>query len=152
MNRGFLVALAAAAVLLLAVPARAVDSEPRQDAPDLTRERALIKEKKFAEARDRLFRVVDTHQHADVYNLLGFALRKTGDLKNAHTYYAKALDLDPDHKGAHEYIGELHLETGRPEKAKEHHAALVRLCPTGCEERADLEEAMQKAGLAVPGR
>ena len=37
-------------------------------------------------------------RHADVHNLLGFSLRKTGD-------YAKALDFDADHKGAHEYLG-----------------------------------------------
>ena len=34
------------------------------------------------------------------------------------------------------------------DKAREHHAILVRLCPGGCEERDDLEQAMQAAGVA----
>jgi Flp pilus assembly protein TadD len=42
---------------------------------------------------------------ADVYNLLGFSLRKTGDHPRALTFYKKALDFDADHKGAHEYLG-----------------------------------------------
>lgn len=44
-------------------------------------------------------------RHADVYNLLGFSLRKTGDHPKALTFYKKALDFDADHKGAPEYLG-----------------------------------------------
>ena len=43
-----------------------------------------------------------TNQHADVYNLMG-SLRKTGDYKQAYTFYRKALEFDPEHKGALEY-------------------------------------------------
>lgn len=138
-----------AAVLLFALTsvASAVDTPAAQDAPDLTAIRALIKAKDFATARDRLLRMVDQHQHADVYNLLGFSLRKTGDYRTALTYYQKALDFDPDHKGALEYLGELYVETKQPEKAKEMLARLVKLCPSGCEEREDLEKAIQEAGI-----
>ena len=138
----------AAVCVALAWPAVAVDNERSEGVPDLARPRALIKEKRFAEAREELLRLADAHQHADVYNLLGFSLRKTGDYKNALTYYKKALDFDPDHKSAHEYLGELYLETNQADKAREHHAILVRLCPGGCEERDDLEQAMQAAGVA----
>ena len=51
-------------------------------------------------------------QHADVYNLLGFSLRKSGDTKTAMTFYQKALEFDPDHKGALEYSGELYVQIG----------------------------------------
>ena len=57
-------------------------------------------------------------QNAEVYNLLGFTLRKTGDYKTSLTDYTKALELQPDHKAAREYLGELYVETGNMEKAK----------------------------------
>jgi tetratricopeptide (TPR) repeat protein len=136
--------------LALGAPALAVDNEPPSDAPDLTNVRALIKAKSFASARDELLKMADKHQHADVYNLLGFSLRKTGDYERALTYYRKALDHDPVHKSAHEYLGELFVETGQPEKAKAQLAILTRLCPKGCEEREDLENAMRAAGIALP--
>ena len=84
-------------------------------------------------------------QHADVYNLMGFSLRKTGDKQGAQTFYNKALDFDPNHKGALEYQGELYVETGQIEKAKANAEQLKKLCPAGCEELADLEEAIAKA-------
>jgi len=43
---------------------------------------------------------------------MGFSLRQTGDYPTALTFYKKALDFDADHKGAHEYLGELYVETG----------------------------------------
>jgi tetratricopeptide (TPR) repeat protein len=86
--------------------------------------------------------VVNTYQHADVYSLMGFSLRKTGDYTNALTFYKKALDFDADHKGAHEYLGELYVETGQLQQAKEQLATLEKLCPQGCEEREDLEIAI----------
>lgn len=144
--------LAAAMALSIATPTRAVDIERNNGEVDLAPVRALIKAKNFAAARDELFKLADTHQHADVYNLLGFSLRKTGDYKQALTYYKKALDFEPEHKGAHEYLGELYVETGQPDKAREHLAILVRLCPTGCEEREDLEKAMRDAGIAIQGK
>lgn len=123
-------------------PSNAVDTEVKADAPDLSAVRALIKAKDFAAARDQLMKLADTHQHADIYNLLGFSLRKSGDIPRAATYYAKALDFDPNHKGALEYQGEMFVETGQIEKAKANLEKLIKLCPTGCEEREDLESAI----------
>ncbi len=76
---------------------------------------------------------------------MGFCLRKTGDYKQAYTFYRKALDYDPEHKGALEYLGELYVETGQIDKASEHVALLKKLCPGGCEELADLEKAIAAA-------
>jgi tetratricopeptide (TPR) repeat protein len=135
----------AAVTMALCQPTRAVDTEPSKNAPDLAAVRAKIKAKDFLSARDDLLRMADTHQHADVYNLLGFSLRKSGDYARALTYYKKALDFDAEHKGAHEYLGELYVETRQIEKAQEHLAILVRLCPQGCEEREDLEKAIAAA-------
>lgn len=133
--------------------ALAVDVVTSRDAPDLTSVRAKIKAKDFKAAIAELTPMLETHQHADVYNLLGFSLRKTGDAKQAYTFYRKALEFDPEHKGALEYLGELYVETGQVDKARENVALLKKLCPTGCEELADLEQAIAavpKASAASP--
>src|SRR5437868_454055 len=116
-------------------PAYAVDNMSSTDAPDLTSVRAKLKAKDYAAALTELRDLAEDIQQADVYNLLGFALRKTGDVRTSLTYYTKALELQPDHKAAREYLGELYVETGNMEKAKEQLAALAKLCPGGCEER-----------------
>jgi Flp pilus assembly protein TadD len=122
--------------------AYAVDNMSSADAPDLTSPREKIKSKNYVDAIEELKKIADTNQHADVYNLLGFSLRKSGDFKTALTYYTKALEFDPNHKAAREYLGELYVETGNIEKAKEQLAVLAKLCPGGCEEREDLQRAI----------
>jgi tetratricopeptide (TPR) repeat protein len=123
-------------------PAHAVDNMTSTDAPDLTSVRAKLAKKDYAAALTELRDLAEDIQQADVYNLLGFALRKTGDFKTSLTYYTKALEMQPDHKAAREYLGELYVETGNIEKAKEQLAALAKLCPGGCEEREDLQKAI----------
>jgi Flp pilus assembly protein TadD len=139
-----LVGLTLAAGLSFApvLPAYAVDNMESTDAPDLTSVRAKIKAKDYAGALAELRDIAEDTQQADVYNLLGYTLRKTGDFKTSLTYYTKALELQPDHKAAREYLGELFVETGNLDKAKEQLAALQRLCPDGCEEREDLQKAI----------
>src|SRR5262249_18411100 len=102
--------------------------------------------KDFKAALAELNQIINRNvQHADVYNLLGFSLRKTGDYAKALTFYKKALDFDANHKSAHEYLGELYVETGQLAKALEHLGILERLCPQGCEEREDLAQAIAAA-------
>ena len=128
-----------------ATGALAVDNIISRDAPYLTSVRAKIEAKDYKAALAELTPMLETHQHADVYSLMGFALRKTGDYKQAYTFYRKALDFDPEHKGALEYLGELYVETGQVDKARENLALLKKLCPVGCEEMFDLEEALAAA-------
>ncbi len=130
------------APLLMSTSAYAVDNMSSTDAPDLTSVRAKIKAKDYNAALTELRDLAEDVQQADVYNLLGFTLRKTGDYKTSLTYYTKALELQPDHKAAREYLGELYVETGNMDKAKEQLAILVKLCPGGCEEREDLQKAI----------
>lgn len=140
------VIMAIGVAAICASPARAVDTLVSKDAPDLAEVRAKIKAKDFKSALVDLTAMIDKGvQHADVYNLMGFSLRKTGDYKRGLTFYLKALDFDPEHKGAHEYLGELYVETNRLPKARAHLAILERLCPQGCEEREDLEKAIAAA-------
>jgi cytochrome c-type biogenesis protein CcmH/NrfG len=130
------------APVLLPAPAYAVDNMSSTDAPDLTSVRAKIKAQNYVAALAELRDLAEDTQQADVYNLLGFTLRKTGDFKTSLTYYTKALELQPDHKAAREYLGELYIETGNIEKAREQLAVLAKLCPGGCEEREDLQKAI----------
>jgi tetratricopeptide (TPR) repeat protein len=130
------------APLLAPVSAYAVDNMSSTDAPDLTSVRAKIKAKDYVSALAELRDLAEDTQQADVYNLLGFVLRKTGDFKTSLTYYTKALELAPEHRAAREYLGELYIETGNIEKAKEQLAILTKLCPGGCEERDDLQKAL----------
>ncbi len=130
------------ASLAASMPALAVDTKTSTAAPDLVSVRAKIKAKNFRAAIDELTPLLQTHEHADVYNLLGFSYRKSGDMKQAATFYGKALDFDADHKGALEYQGEMFVELGQFDKAKANLAKLVKLCPQGCEEREDLEKAI----------
>jgi tetratricopeptide (TPR) repeat protein len=133
------------AALLLATGAMAADNVVSKDAPDLTAVRALVKAKDFKGAINVLTPILGTHQHADVYNLMAFSLRKSGNMKDAATYYAKALDYDANHKSALEYQGEMFVELGQLDKAKANLVRLVVLCPQGCEEREDLEKAIAEA-------
>ena len=133
------VGLAMVAMLMMAAaPVFAVDTVSSTSAPDLAVPRAKIKAKDWTGAILDLKKIADTTTHADVYSLLGFALRNAGDIAQAKIYYAKALDFDPDHKGAHEYLGELYLKINDMPKAREQLVILEKLCPSGCEERDDL--------------
>lgn len=146
---GLALLMASGALTNLPQPAWAVDTPTTRDAPDLTAVRAKVKAKEWKAAIADLNGMIDKGvQHADVYNLLGFSLRKSGDLKTAYTFYKKALDFDPEHKGALEYLGELYVQTGELAKAREHVVLLKKLCPQGCEELEDLEKAVAQAGAA----
>jgi tetratricopeptide (TPR) repeat protein len=138
-----MIALAA----LFAVPfaVRAADSPPAANGPDLRAVRAELKAKKYDAALAELKVLVVNNPIPDVYSLLGFALRKTGDRPQAMIYYRKALDMDPAHRGALEYQGELYVEIGQIDKAKENLAKLKHLCSFGCEEAEDLQEAIEHA-------
>jgi Flp pilus assembly protein TadD len=79
-------------------------------------------------------------ENADIENYLGYAHRKRGEYDLAFRHYAKALQLNPRHRGAHEYIGEAYLMVGNLAKAEEHLSALRSICVIPCEELGDLEK------------
>jgi tetratricopeptide (TPR) repeat protein len=79
---------------------------------------------------------------ADVFNLLAYGYRHLGRLDDAFDNYAKALDLDPRHLGAHEYIGEAYLLIGDLAEAERHLAILTEVCGGACEEADELAEAI----------
>jgi hypothetical protein len=59
-------------------------------------------------------------------------------------HYTEALRLDPRHRAAHEYIGEAYLMVGDLSRAREHLAALDKLCFFPCSEHRDLKRAIEE--------
>ena len=80
----------------------------------------------------------------DSLNYLGYSHRKLGQFEVAEDYYGKALAINPEHRGALEYLGELYLQTNRPEKAHEMLARLDDACFWGCDEYDELKEAIER--------
>jgi tetratricopeptide (TPR) repeat protein len=79
---------------------------------------------------------------ADLHNELGFAHRRLRQMDKAFEHYNRALDLNPQHRGAHEYIGEAYLMVGDVDRALFHRAALKAICLLPCDELKDLEKAI----------
>ena len=77
-------------------------------------------------------------EDAEVYNLTGYASRKVGKMDDAFRNYKIALQMNPNHRGAHEYVVEAYLITNNPAMAEEHLAALEKICGKNCEEYKDL--------------
>ncbi len=136
-----------AAVIALALWATLAVGAPNDDDesldPDYAKGKAAIVAKDWNAAITSLSSAAlrDT-RNADIQNYLGYAYRNTGQLDLAFRHYARALELNPRHRGAHEYAGEAYLLTGNLAKAEEHLAALRRICVIPCEEYADLEKAV----------
>jgi tetratricopeptide (TPR) repeat protein len=120
------------------------DTEPAK--PDkLAQARMLIKQKKWPASIDELKRVNDTSS-ADWNNLMGYTLRKgpTPDYASAEKYYNEALRIDPKHRDALEYSGELYLMTGDLPKAEQRLATLDKVCSAKCEQYGDLKNAVAR--------
>ena len=138
--------LSAAGLFAAAGAAFAADTEPEPASKDkLATARSLIAENRWAAAIDELKRVNQAGS-ADWNNLMGYSLRKakTPDYAAAERFYDAALRIEPQHRGALEYSGELYLMTGNLGKAEARLAALDKACRTACEEYADLKKAVER--------
>ena len=121
------------------------DEEPKEGRldPDYAAGKAAIAAKDWTGAiRSLSSAALRDTRNADIQNYLGYAYRQSGQLQPAFTHYQKALQLNPRHRGAHEYIGEAYLIANNPAKAEEHLAALQRICLIPCEEYEDLKKAI----------
>ncbi len=118
------------------------------DDPDFAAGRDAAKAKDWKAVVAKMDAVVGRHpKNADAWNFLGYAWRHLGDMNKSFTSYKRALQLDPVHVGAHEYIGEAYLKVGDVKSAEWHLKELERICSAKCEEYADL-----KAKLAEHGK
>ncbi|HXM81575.1 MAG TPA: tetratricopeptide repeat protein [Burkholderiales bacterium] len=132
-----------AALLLLLSGAFAAGADPGDDDsgdPDYLRGRSAIEAKDWQSAVRLLSSAAlrDT-RNADIQNYLGYAYRNLGEMPLAFKHYSRALQLNPRHRGAHEYLGEAYLMIKNRAKAEEHLAALKKICLLPCPEYGDLE-------------
>ncbi len=114
--------------------------------PDkLVTARSQISAKLWPQAIAELKKVNDT-SNADWNNLMGYSLRKASppDLAGSEKFYNEALRIDPKHKGALEYSGELYLMKGDLPTAEKRLAALSKVCTFGCDEYTDLKKAVER--------
>ena len=111
--------------------------------PDYAAGRAAIEAKNWDAAIKSLSSAAlrDT-RNADIQNYLGYSYRHAGRLELAFKHYQRALQLNPRHRGAHEYVGGAYLLVDNLAKAEEHLAALQRICLIPCEEYEDLKKAV----------
>ena len=141
MNTSRVRILLAPLLLLAASVGFAADTAPAND--KLTPARTKIAAKDWPGAIAELKKVNETGD-ADWNNLMGYSLRKSGSTNAAESekFYNEALRINPKHRGALEYSGELYLMTGNLPMAEQRLAALDKACVLSCEEYRDLKKAV----------
>ncbi|WP_410498370.1 tetratricopeptide repeat protein [Chitinibacter sp. S2-10] len=102
----------------------------------------MIKTEQWLSAEEQLAKLRQHDaENADVWNWSGYVARKSGRLDEAFPHYERALQINPKHLGAHEYLGEAYLQANQLEKAREQLEILQGLCGE-CEEARELAEAI----------
>ena len=128
------------------VVSMAADSTPAKSDPAwLTDARISIKSNKYDQALKQLQSANEINS-ADWNNLMGYSLRKKQppDLVASEKYYQAALKIDPSHRAALEYYGELLLMKKDLPGAEAMLARLDKACLFGCEEYSDLKASIAK--------
>jgi len=134
--------------LFVAVPRAAADPgdvDPTTSAAgsDYAAGKKAVEAKDWKSAIERLNKaLLQDDRNPDIHNLLGYAYRNSGQLDSAFKHYHRALELNPRHRGAREYLGEAYLLANDVQKAQEQLAALRQICLIPCEEYEDLEKAI----------
>ncbi len=125
-------------------------AEPYEDTPDASARdpdyaagKAAMEKKNWTEAVKRFHQAaLRAPDSADLQNYLGFAYRNLKQMDLAFKHYKRSIELNPRHRGAHEYIGEAYLLVNDLPGAERHLATLRSICLLQCEELADLEKAV----------
>ena len=129
------------------------DSSPKVS--DYTKAKNLIKaakkyekkgkiekaQKKYAKAQKLLLKSNKIKPlQADTLNYLGFTTRKLGDYEKGEEFYLQGLQIEPNHNGINEYLGELYIVTNRMNLAKER-LNVLKSC--NCKEYNQLKEIIE---------
>ena len=122
------------------------DDGGNQPADPFDKAYQLINSENFGEAHKELKTMLAVSKTADLYNLLGFTARKSGDLVGASGYYEKALKINAKHIGALQYQGELFITLGEIENAKQNLVKIEKICWLfSCHEGNTLKSAINEA-------
>ena len=131
------------------------DSNTTAKASDYTKAKNLIKaakkyekkgkidkaQERYAKAQKLLLKSNDKKPlQADTLNYLGFTTRKLGDYEKGEKFYLLGLQVEPNHNGINEYLGELYVATNRMDMAKER-LEVLKTC--NCEEYSELKEIIE---------
>ena len=143
----FFLSATAFGLMWMVGPAGAEPFEDNPDAvardPDYAAGKLAMDQSDWAKASERFQRAaLRDPDNPDLQNYLGYAHRKLGKLDLAFKHYGRAIELSPQHRGAHEYIGEAYLLVGDLANAEKHLAALRDICLRPCEELGDLQKAV----------
>ena len=129
------------------------DSTPKMS--DYTKAKNLIKaakkyekkgkvekaQKRYAKAQKLLLKSNKKKPlQADTLNYLGFTTRKLGDYEKGEEFYLQGLQIEPNHNGINEYLGELYIVTNRMDLAKER-LNVLKSC--NCKEYNQLKEIIE---------
>ena len=136
--------------LVLCVATAAAHADPSEDYPDAAARdpdyaagKAAVDKKNWGEAVKRFHQAaLRAPDSADLQNYLGYSYRHLKQMDLAFKHYKRAIELNPRHRGAHEYIGEAYLMVNDLPSAEKHVALLRSICLLQCEELADLEKAV----------
>ena len=97
--------------------------------------------KRYAKAQKLLLKSnSEKPNKADTLNYLGFTTRKLGDYENGEKYYLQGLEIEPNHIGINEYLGELYVATNRLSLARER-LKILENC--NCKEYTQLKEVIK---------
>ena len=114
------------------------------DGPSIKQYETLIEQEKYQEAIDGLNEALaEDADSADLLNLVAYSHRQLKRYDIALNYYLKALEIDPDHRGANEYLGELYLHLGQLDKALERRKVIDADCLFSCKELKALDAAIE---------
>jgi Flp pilus assembly protein TadD len=141
----------AAALSVQPVLAADTESTPEVNAEnkDFTAGKKAVAKKDWAEAAARFRKVVDKEpSNADAYTMLGYSLRWQGKLDEAFAAYDQALRIDPNHRGANQYLGIAYLKAGLRDKAEGQLTKLERIAGKNSDEYKSLSQAISEAKVA----
>ena len=128
------------------------DSNTTAKASDYTKAKNLINAAKKYEKKGKIDKAQERYAkaqklllksneikplQADTLNYLGFTTRKLGDYEKGEKFYLLGLQVEPNHNGINEYLGELYVTTNRMDMAKER-LEVLKTC--NCEEYEELKE------------
>ena len=85
-------------------------------------------------------------KNPDILNYMGFTSRKVGNFEIAEKFYLQGLNINPNHNGINEYLGELYVQTNRIDKANER-LKVLKSC--NCKEYGELELIIKTRGSKV---